>query len=164
MSLVAAKPINPLDAEGPDINDGGACVTADSWWPVIELRPLRLAMRLNGLVTTDRLHHAASEAVLHVIEQLTAWQQGHCELGITALQDIASVMINGESALVFRFKRAVYCITKALLTEGYRDIDTTRQGEAHAAALSEQIDQLWRDGRWAIRDMQQARRTLAELV
>ncbi len=62
------------------------------------------------------------------------------------------------------YRRAVYSITKASLTEHYRDIDTTRDGEKHAEALSTQIDMLWRDARWSIRDILGEDRGLAELV
>ncbi|MGL5948158.1 MAG: head completion/stabilization protein [Aeromonas sp.] len=164
MSFVAAKPITPLDPDAPDINDAGAVVELGAWWPTIELADLRRALRLNGHVTTERLHHAASEALVHVCEQLLAWQMAQIEQGETAMASIAAHQINGESVLVFRFRRAVYCIAKALLTEGYRDIDSTRHGDEHAAALSEQIDVLWRDARWAINDIRGARRSLAQLV
>ena len=70
----------------------------------------------------------------------------------------------GFTWVTLRYKNAVYSLTKALLIEGYRDIDTTSKGEGHAAALSTQIDTLWRDVRWSIRDIQDESRGLAELV
>jgi hypothetical protein len=36
--------------------------------------------------------------------------------------------VNGESVKVWRYKNAVWSLTKALLIEGYRDIDTTSKG------------------------------------
>lgn len=167
MSLVAPKainPVNPLEGDAPDINDGGAKVVIGSFWPEIILADLRRSMRMNGQVTTDRLQHQAIEAAIQVTKQLAGWKAEQEAAGYAALSAVPSEAVNGVTALVFRFNRAVYCATKALLTEGYRDIDTTRDGEKHAAALASQIDTLWRDSNWAVRDIQGETRGLAELV
>lgn len=166
MSLVAKKEITPPTGESDDISDGGITitVTSDDFWPVIRLADIRREIRLNGTVTTGRLQHATSEAVLYTNSQLARWQASQLANGFSVLNDIPAPQINGTSGLVFRYQRAVYCVTKALLTEGYRDIDTTRDGEKHAAALSTQIDDLWRDGQNAIRDILGRPRMVAELV
>lgn len=162
MSLVASKEINPLEGDAQDINDGGAVVTSGAFWPEIRLADLRRAMRLNGLVTTDRLKYMTTEAVLTVNRQLTEWRAGQAEY--VSLAAVPSETINDTTEMVYRYRRAVYCIAKALLTEGYRDVDTTGQGEKHAAALASQIDTLWRDANFAIRDILNISRGLAELV
>lgn len=164
MSFVARKDINPPESDAPDINDGGVTVKAGAFWPEISLANLRQSMRLNGLVTTERLQHNAREAVRSVTRQLADWKAGQEAGGFTALESVPADHIDGQSALVYCYQRAVYCTAKALLTEGYRDVDTTGQGEKHAAALTSQIDTLWRDANWAIRDIQGSGRGLAELV
>ncbi|OCA54215.1 head completion/stabilization protein [Photorhabdus namnaonensis] len=162
--LRAPKEITPTSAPQEDINDGGSVVTSGAFWPDIKLADLRRAMRLDGTVTTDRLMHAASEAALNANSQLDAWREKQEADGFVSLMTVPAPAINGTTALVFRYHRAVYCFAKALLTEGYRDIDTTRQGEKHAQALSTQIDDLWRDGQHAIRDILGRHRMIAELV
>ncbi|GKV91744.1 head completion/stabilization protein [Pectobacterium carotovorum] len=168
MSLIATEPVRPATQD--TINDGDATVTSHAFWPVIVLSALRRAMRLDGQVTTDRLMDKAIEAVAHVNGQLADWRNSQEQRGFAVLPEVKPDsadeidQINGESVLVWRYRRAVYSITKALLIEGYRDIDTTREGEKHAEALSSQIDTLWRDGRWAIRDILGVNRGLAELV
>lgn len=164
MSLIARKDINPIESDTPDINDGGVTVKAGAFWPEISLANLRQSMRLNGLVTTDRLQHNTREAVRSVTRQLADWKAGQEVNGFASLASVPAESIDGQSELVYCFLRAVYCTTKALLTEGYRDFDTTGQGEKHAAALTSQIDTLWRDANWAIRDIQGSARGLAELV
>ncbi|MFH2500294.1 head completion/stabilization protein, partial [Morganella morganii] len=62
------------------------------------------------------------------------------------------------------YRQAVYSFTKSYLIENYRDIDTTREGEKHAEALSTQIDDLRRDGQNAVRDLMGLRRMVAELA
>ena len=147
MSLVATEPVRPPSDPVPD--DGGAKVESLPFWPVISLAELRRAMRLDGQVTTD---------------QLFLWRQVQIDAGYESLAEIPASPVNGTSVKVWRYKNAVYSLTKALLIEGYRDIDTTSKGEDHAAALSTQIDTLWRDVRWSIRDIQDESRGLAELV
>jgi hypothetical protein len=164
MSFVARKDINPIESDALDINDGGVTVKAGAFWPEISLANLRQSMRLNGLVTTDRLQHNTREAVRSVTRQLTDWKDVQEASGFTALSNVPAEEIDGQSVLIYCYQRAVYCMAKALLTEGYRDFDTTGQGEKHAAALTSQIDTLWRDANWAIRDIQDSGRGLAELV
>jgi len=163
MSLVASKAINPLVGDAPDINDGGASVTSGPFWPEIRLVDVRRDMRLNGLVTTDRLKHSTTESVLNINRQLAEWRIGQQAEGYASLDAVPSDEINDTTELVFRYRRAVYCAAKALLTEGYRDVDTTGQGEKHAAALTSQIDTLWRDSNFAVRDILGISRGLAEL-
>lgn len=163
MSLVAAKQPRPIDTHA-DINDGGAKVTSGAFWPEITLADLRNSMRLNGAVTTERLIHITVEAVLYVNQLLAAWQQEQEKNGFASLAAVPSPAINDTTAHVFRYRHAVYNFTKALLIENYRDIDTTRDGEKHAEALSTQIDDLRRDGQNAIRDVLGKNRMIAELV
>ncbi|WP_192457710.1 head completion/stabilization protein [Musicola keenii] len=162
MSMMFPEPVD--DAALADVDDGGATVSSSAFWPVINLAALRKAMRLDGAVTTDRLMDKTIEAVASVNEQLREYRAEQERTGAAALGDVEAEAINGESVLVWRYLRAVYSTTKALLTEGYRDIDTTKEGEKHAAALTSQIDTLWRDAQWAIRDIQGVGRGLAELV
>lgn len=162
--LVARKAVTPPTGHDDEIDDGGATVTSSAFWPPIRLADVRRDIRLSGKVTTDRLMHAVAEAVLHANQQLVSWQAEQEALGFSTLKAIPAPPINDTTALVFRYRRAVYCFAKALLTEGYRDIDTTRDGEKHAEALATQIDSLWRDGQNAIRDLLGRPRMVAALV
>ncbi|PHM38577.1 head completion/stabilization protein [Xenorhabdus innexi] len=163
MSLVATKQPRPME-NLHELNDGGAKVTAGPFWPVITLADLRRSMRLSGAVTTERLMHMTTEAVLSVNQQLAVWQATQESFGFRSLETVPSPVINDTTAHVFRYRHAVYSFTKAMLIENYRDIDTTRDGEKHAEALSTQIDDLRRDGQNAIRDMLGKSRMIAELV
>lgn len=77
--------------------------------------------------------------------------------------DTEKLVINGENVKVYRFRRAVYSIARALVLEGYRDVDTTAKGDKDAAALDLQRDDLWRDARWSIADIRDTPRLYAEL-
>ena len=75
-SLVATKTPFPPGSDVTDVDDGDSTVTAGSFWPVINLKDLRLAARITGGVTTSRLMHVTTEAVAHVIEQLADQSAG----------------------------------------------------------------------------------------
>lgn len=162
MGLVASKQIHSVQDES--ISDGDEKITSSEFWPDIGLGPLRQSMRLTGNVTTSRLKHMATEAVLYVNQLLDEWRQEQSAKGFTQLSEVPSPQINDTTAIVFRYHHAVYSFTKALLIENYRDIDTTREGEKHAQALSMQIDDLRRDGQNAVRDILGKLRMFAELV
>lgn len=158
--FVSTSKVTPLT----ESDDGGASVKSADFWPVIYLADLRKAKKLDGQVTTDRLMACAIQAVRHINNQLATWRAAQQVAGFAALQNVPAEEINDESERVWSYRDAVYSLTKALLIEGYRDIDTTRDGEKHAAALSTQIDTLWRDMRFNINDITGRPRQLAELV
>ncbi len=162
-SLVANKVTGPASGDVADVDDGNTVVTAGDFWPEISLKELRLAARIAGGVTTSRLMHVATEAVAHVTDQLQEWQAEQHAAGYALLQDVPAGQLNGSSAKVYRYRRAVYSVARALVLEGYRDVDTTAKGDKDAAALDLQCSDLWRDARWSMADIRGAQRLYAEL-
>lgn len=139
-------------------------VTNSDFWPDIKLHELRESVRLDGNVTNDRLRHVTIEAINRVNDELAEWRDTQRQSGYTTLADVPAEKVNGISVLTSRYFRAVYSTTKALIIESYRDIDTTREGEKHAEALSTQIEDTWRDSQWALRDILGLKRGLAEIA
>ena len=72
--------------------------------------------------------------------------------------------INGESELKQLYLRAVYATTKANLIERYRDYDATGDGHKSADKLELSTDDLYRDARFAIRDIIGDTHTSVELI
>jgi hypothetical protein len=139
-------------------------LTNSDFWPDIELHELRESVRLDGNVTNDRLRHVTIEAINRVNDELAHWRDKQINSGYACLYDVPAEVVAGASVLVSRYLRAVYSTTKALIIESYRDIDTTREGEKHAEALSTQIEDAWRDSQWALRDIMGLKRGLAEIA
>lgn len=164
MSDFVARPAILSGDTDTEPADGDTDTRADPFYPPVRLTALRQAMRLDGNVTTARLKHLATEAVLYVQQTLHDWQMAQQSAGYLTLEDVPSPAVNGESAHTFRYRHAVYCFTKAALTEQYRDIDTTREGEKHALALGSQIADLQRDGQYALQDIRGRGRLIAEIV
>lgn len=170
MSIIAQRPVRPADSDVTDMDDGGAEVVVGTFWPTVKLRDLRLAARIAGDITTSRLAHMATESALHVADQLKDWRRQREAEGSESLASVLFTadgepvdMVNGESAKVYRFRRAVYSFTRARVLEGYRDVSTTPKGDKDAEALDRQIDDLWRDGRWSISDIREESRIYSEL-
>ena len=80
------------------------------------------------------------------------------------LEQITAPYINGESVLIYRYKRAVSCLALANLYERYAGYDTTNDGERKMEMLQESIDQLRRDARFAVSDMLATHRINVELI
>ncbi|HAS02505.1 MAG TPA: phage head protein [Pasteurella multocida] len=133
----------------------------DEFFPNIVISEFRNASRLDGTVTIDRLKEALFEAVASVNDELNNFKQSATH---TTLAEMPSGMIGNQSVLVYRYKRAVYCLALANLYERYVSYDTTNDGEKKMELLQESINQIRRDARFAINDILGRRRITTELI
>lgn len=128
-------------------------VTNGSFWPGVDLNTLRKTVRLDGTVTTERLKHALVSAIIQVNRDLKAWREKQQDDGYAMLDQVPAERIDGNSELVQLYLRAVYCLTRANLLERYADFDSTGKGTKDAAEQNQTITDLYRDARFAIRDI-----------
>ncbi|MGV4733211.1 head completion/stabilization protein [Burkholderia pseudomallei] len=145
---------SPID--GTLINDG--------FFPDINLSALRDSMRLDGTVTRERLAHAARDAMLTVNDELSAWRARQRAAGAASLAEVPADQVDDESALVYRYRRAVYHLAHADVTEKYRGFDSTKSGGQVAAELAATVDESRRNARWAISDILGISRSTVELI
>ena len=129
-----------------------------------EFDALRDAVRIDGTVTDTRLTHAAINAISSVNKDLSTWRQAQITAGAATLDDVADDEINGDRELKQLYLRAVYATTKANLIERYRDYDATGDGHKSADKLELSADDLYRDARFAIRDIIGESHTTVELI
>ncbi|AOJ73449.1 phage head protein [Burkholderia sp. MSMB2042] len=113
---------------------------------------------------SDSLRHAARDAMLTVNDELAAWRARQRAAGAATLADVPAPHIDGESAHVARYRRAVYHLTHADVTEKYRGYDTTKSGGQVAADLAATVDDARRNARWAISDILGIARSTVELI
>ena len=139
-------------------------ITNSVFWPDIDLSQLRDAVRIDGTVTDERLTHAVINAISAVNRDLSLWKQAQQAAGTATLADAAAEEINGESELKQLYLRAVYATAKANLIERYRDYDATGDGHKSADKLELSTDDLYRDARFAIRDIIGETHTTIELI
>ncbi|KGQ36698.1 MULTISPECIES: head completion/stabilization protein [Pasteurellaceae] len=145
--------VDSLNAEDIIRNDG--------FFPDLSLADFRHQARVDGTVTTARLQDAVIEAMASVNQELASLKT---QYGDQPFYAIGSPQINGESLMVYRYRRAVTCLALANLYERYTSYDTTNDGEKKAELLNESIDELRRDARFAISDMLKVRRINVELI
>lgn len=139
-------------------------IESGSFWPTIDLDDLRQALRVDTTVLPQRLMHAATAAVAHTNSQLDGLRLTALQSGITRLADVQPRPINGVSLSEHRYRRAVYCYTKAALLETYADYDAAGKTASRADAKQEQAEDYRRDGHYAIADLYGRRRNDAELI
>jgi hypothetical protein len=151
--------IAPQPAAGKDIT-----ISSEAFFPAISLKRYRDEMRTDGTVTDERLKHAITNAIVEANRELHRWRIIHLQQGYTTLSALPADKVNNESELIYLYHRAVFCLTKASLSERYRDIDTTASGNKKAEAMETTIDDLWRDAQWALRRIQGQDHAVVELI
>lgn len=157
-SFIAAAPV-PAPAQ-----PGGEPIGNDGFFPDIDVDQAYAAMRLDGTVTPQRLRASLVEAVISVNAELEAWKVAQQSFGRNTLADVPAPKIDGKSAHLHRYYRAVLCMAVAWLIERYRTIDATATGDRKAEAENLAVEDLRRDARWAISDLMGVARTTVELI
>jgi hypothetical protein len=157
-SFIAAAPV-PAPAQ-----PGGEPIANDGFFPDIDPDQAYAAMRLDGTVTPQRLRASLVEAVISVNAELEAWKAAQVSFGRLTLADVPAPKIDGKSAHLHRYHRAVHCMAAAWLIERYRTIDATATGDRKADAENLGVDDLRRDACWAISDLMGVSRTTVELI
>ena len=150
----------------PEPNPPAASLIVENidWFPPIDLATMREAVRLDGTVTRARLRDAVIAAIDEVNRELSTWRAAHQAANVASLADLPADKIGGESVQLARYRRAVYFLARADLTEKYRDFDSTKSGAADADELVTTIDADRRNARHAINDMRGLSRTTIELI
>lgn len=157
MSLVFAD--HPTAAHAADEIDSGR------FWPRIRLADLRAAGRIDSAITAERLHYAATAAVIYVNRQLAAYQAAALQKGIISLAEIhPENQINGAPVAVYHYRRAVYSYTQAELLETYADYSATAATAERAEAKQAQAGDARREAHGAIADILGRHRTNVELI
>lgn len=150
-------------ATAPTAPDEGE-IANSPFWPAISLPDLRETVRLDGTVTTARLTHAVVDAITSVNRDLADWRSARQAEGHTTLAAVPSEVINNESVHLHSYRRAVYAMTRANLLERYTDYSATGDGVKGADAKIVSSDDLYRDARFAIRDILGTTHNTVELI
>lgn len=141
-----------------------APITSGAFWPEIDPDAALKDKRIDGTVTPDRLRAALIDAVATVNRDLSAWKSTQIEAGYNTLAEVPAEEVDDESIHVHRYRRAVYSLAAADLTEQYRSFDATDAGHQYADKLEPPIGDLRRAASWAIRDIRGEPRTTVELI
>lgn len=157
-----SSPVMPVGAD--PAGESGPDIVTDGFWPTVSPADFRETMRLDGTVTETRLRAALVEAILSVNDALLAVRLRADLAGQATLADTCATRIDGISANVHRWRRAVYCLAAANLDERYRGVEATAAGNARADLIESPVSDLRRDAFWAIADIQGKGRCVVELI
>lgn len=158
--MQAMKFVTPEQA--PD--SGKDIITNTPFWPDLDITEFRAEMRTDGTVTPARLRQAVLTAIAEVNAELHDFRLRQVSAGYTSLAEVPADEIDGESQRLQLYRRAVWCWTKATLTERYRDFDATGSGNKKADELVTTVDDLWRDVNWSLSRLQDKPRMTVELI
>lgn len=157
--VVTANP--PAKAEEPIVSN-------DGWFPDMEPAKVRDACRLDGTVTAARLRPALVDAMLSVNEELQGFKAAQTEAGHATLAAVPATMVDGKSAKLLQYMRAVHYCLMADLAEAYRNMSNQPDSSGKAGHVLErltvEIDEHRRKQRWAIADLKGGRRSIVELM
>ncbi|RAR53886.1 head completion protein GPL [Paraburkholderia unamae] len=153
--------IAPANAAAPTPADDE--IENNGFFPDISLAELRAVARLDGTVTPQRLREATIDAIRSVNAELKPWRT-QSAAGFATLADVPADKVGGVSELVSLYRRAVYNLAHADMTERYRDLDTTKSGGQEAERLEETICTARRNARWALNDLRGIPRSTIELI
>lgn len=136
-----------------------------TFWPAISTDEFTASMRLDGTTPPERQREALVTAMVNVNRELLAWRKSQEAQGFASLSDVPyDDPVDGKSPKEHNYRRAVFCIAKANITERYRDFDATAKGDRKAASLETEIADLWRDARWSMRELQDLNHNTTVLV
>ncbi|WP_342221616.1 head completion/stabilization protein [Candidatus Fukatsuia endosymbiont of Tuberolachnus salignus] len=155
-------------AVNPTANEAGIkteqLIKNNGFWPDLDLQHYRDAMRQDGTLTPARLLEAAQVGLNETHDRLAAWRKKQQQAGYPSLVEVPAKQVGNESSCLLLYRRAVYCLIQATVTERFRSVDATASGTKRAEAREETIDHLRRDAAWAIQDIQGFTRTTIELI
>lgn len=118
------------------------------FWPDIDLKQLRDALRYEGTVTAQRLRQAVLTAIAEVNAELYDWRADQMAAGFKTLADVPAETLDGISEKITQYVAAVGSVTAATITERYRGYDATGAKKAGDSEVS--ADEYWRDARFSI--------------
>lgn len=156
MGFVATTSGKPQDA---------IIVQNDGFFPDINLTDLRLAGRiLDKAITDERLRACVVAAIIRLNNDLSTVKETALKQGMATLADMPATQIDGLSARVQLYSRAVIALVKAETIERSRDVDITAHGGKDVDAQGETISDLRRDAAYAVREIMGRPRIYAELI
>ena len=135
-----------------------------SFFPAINVNDVRKTQRLDGTVTTERLKTAITSAIIAVNDDLYSWRLAKQLAGIATINDLNDELVNGESKYLILYKHAVYSWANALLNEQYINFDATAKAKGDTESNIESTGNLYRNARYAIRDILGKSRSTMELI
>ena len=157
----SSTPVIPASGQAPQ----GGIIVCGPFWPDIDLDQLRQSLRIDQVVTVERLRDVARNAVLDIMAELDGWRLDKTRAGHATLVDVPSrYQVNDTSDYVIRWTRAVHSVIAADLADRQLGQSARTTGMERVEELSADIDVHRRNVTYAVRDFLGRPRIIAEVI
>ncbi|GAA0394877.1 head completion/stabilization protein [Brevundimonas terrae] len=154
-------PIIPASGQTPE----GGIIVCGPFWPDIDLDQLRKSLRVDQVVTVERLRDVARNAVLDIMVELEGWRHEQTRAGHLTLANVpARHQVDDISDYVIRWARAVHSVIAADLADRQMGQSARTAGMERVEELSADIDVHRRNVTYAVRDFLGRPRIIAEVI
>lgn len=155
----------PSSIPAPDAATAPAFIVCGPFWPDLDLVALRAAIRIDQVVTEDRLRDVARNAVLDIMDELEAWRVEQVAAGHAVLADVPGRHeVDELSDYQVRWTRAVQSVVAADLADRQLGQSARSSGMERVEELSADIDIHRRNVTYAVRDFLGRSRIIAEAI
>lgn len=142
-----------------------ASITCGPFWPDLDLVALRAAIRVDQVVTAERLREVASNAVLDIMDELDAWRLEQIAAGFDVLADVPGRhQVDGRSDYEIRWAKAVQSVIAADLADRQLGQSARSAGMDRVEELATDVDVHRRNVTHAVRDFLGRPRVIAEAI
>ena len=136
-------------------------ISNNGFFPDIDIAEFRSVMRVDTTISEERVKQALMDAIINVNKELADWQN---KAEVETLAAYQSETYGDNTKHQHLYQSAVFNRAKALLTETYRDFDSTKYGHKKADSLEPGIDDYFRKSKEAIRSFLGTPRLSVELI
>lgn len=142
-----------------------ASITCGPFWPDLDLVALRSAIRIDQVVTEERLREVASNAVLDIMDELDAWRLEQIAGGFAKLEDVPGRhTVDERSDYEIRWAKAVQSVIAGDLGDRQLGQSARSAGMDRVEELASDVDVHRRNVTYAVRDFLGRPRVIAEAI
>lgn len=142
-----------------------ASINCGPFWPDLDLVALRAGIRIDQVVTEERLRGVASNAVLDIMDELDAWRLEQVAAGFTSLKDVPGRhKVDGRSDYEIRWDKAVLSVVAADLADRQLGQSARASGMDRVEELASDVDVHRQNVTYAVRDFLGRPRVIAEAI
>lgn len=134
-------------------------IKSDPFYPSIDLDHIRKIVRIDAVVTNDRLKQVIIEEVIDVNRLLISLQTQ-----VEKLSDLSKTMIDDLPDTDYLYLSAVANGVAAKVNENYRNYDSSNTGVKKAEQAEYTVDDYRRNKQWAIQQLKSENHTVVELI
>lgn len=149
----------------PNTTAAPAVMACGPFWPDLDLGLLQKSIRVDQVVTAERLREVARSAVLDIMDELDIWRRDQVAAGFSTLADVPGRhQVDEQSDYQVRWMRAVQSVVAADLADRQLGQSARSAGMDRVEELAADIDVHRRNVTYAVRDFLGRARVIAEAI